>query len=283
MRILVTGANGQLATDLVAHCTERGDEVAAHGRSTLDVTDRDSVRAAVGAVRPDVVVNCAAWTAVDACESDEQRAFAQNALAVRWIAEACAGVGAHLVQVSTDYVFDGSLDRPYREHDATGPRSVYGASKRAGEIEALALGAGAAVVRTSWVCGRHGANMAKTVMRLAAERPELAFVDDQIGHPTFTHDLAPVLRRIGLERVGGIVHATNSGVVSWCGFARAVVAAMGLDPEMVRPITTAELQPPRPAPRPANSVLENGVLAALGWGPLRHFSEPLAETVAALS
>lgn len=283
MRILVTGANGQLATDLVAHCTERGDEVAAHGRSTLDVTDRDSVRAAVGAVRPDVVVNCAAWTAVDACESDEQRAFAQNALAVRWIAEACAGVGSHLVQVSTDYVFDGSLDRPYREHDATGPRSVYGASKRAGEIEALALGAGAAVVRTSWVCGRHGANMAKTVMRLAAERPELAFVDDQIGHPTFTHDLAPVLRRIGLERVGGIVHATNSGVVSWCGFARAVVAAMGLDPEMVRPITTAELQPPRPAPRPANSVLENGVLAALGWGPLRHFSEPLAETVAALS
>jgi len=282
MRVLVTGANGQLATDLAAHCAAQGDEVVAHGRATLDVTDRDAVRSAIHAVRPDAVVNCAAWTAVDACESDEPKAFAQNALAVRWLAEACASTGAHLVQVSTDYVFDGTLDRPYREHDTTSPQSVYGASKRAGEVEALALGAGAAVVRTSWVCGRHGANMVKTVMRLASERPELAFVDDQIGHPTFTHDLAPVLRRIGLERLGGIVHATNAGVVSWCGFARAVVAAMGLDPAMVRPISTADLQPPRPAPRPANSVLENSVLAALGWGPLRDFTEPLAETVAAL-
>jgi dTDP-4-dehydrorhamnose reductase len=283
MRVLVTGAGGQLGIDLVAHCASLGDEVAAHARATLDVTDRDAVLAAVHAVRPDVVVHCAAWTAVDACEADEERAFAQNALAVRWVAEACASTGSHLVHVSTDYVFDGTLDRPYREHDTTGPRSVYGASKRAGELEALALGTGAAVVRTSWVCGRNGSNMVKTIMRLAAERPELAFVDDQIGHPTFTHDLAPVLRRLGLERVGGIVHATNSGVVSWCGFAKAVVEEMGLDPAMVTPISTAELQPPRPAERPANSVLENGVLAALGWGPLRHFTEPLAETVAALS
>ena len=283
MRVLVTGAGGQLGTDLVAHCVENGDEVAAHGRDSLDVTDRDAVRAAVHAARPDVVVHCAAWTAVDACESDEARAFTQNALAVRWVAEACADTGAHLVHVSTDYVFDGALDRPYREHDLTGPRSVYGASKLAGEAEALALGTSAAVVRTSWVCGRNGSNMVKTIMRLAAERPELTFVDDQIGHPTFTHDLAPVLRRLGRDRVGGIVHATNSGVVSWCGFARAVVEAMGLDPAMVRPISTAELQPPRPAVRPANSVLENGVLAALGWAPLRHFGEPLAETVAALA
>lgn len=283
MRVLVTGAGGQLGTDLVQHCAEQGDEVAAHARATLDVTDRDAVRAALHAVMPDVVVHCAAWTAVDACEADEERAFAQNALAVRWVAEACASTGAHLVHVSTDYVFDGTLDRPYREHDETAPRSVYGASKRAGELEALALGTGAAVVRTSWVCGRHGSNMVKTIVRLARERPELAFVDDQIGHPTFTHDLAPVLRRLGLERVGGVVHATNSGVVSWHGFAQAVVTAMGLDPEMVRPISTSELQPPRPAARPANSVLENGVLTALGWGPLRHFGEPLAETVAVLT
>ena len=283
MRVVVAGANGQLGTDLVQHCIAQGDEVSAHGRDTLDVTDRDAVRAVLHAVRPRVVVNCAAWTAVDACEADETRAFAQNAHAVRWLAEACDAVGAHLVQVSTDYVFDGTLDRPYRETDATNPQSVYGASKRAGELEALTLGPAASVVRTSWVCGRHGSNMVKTVMRLAAERPELSFVDDQVGHPTFTHDLAPVLRRLGLERVSGVVHATNSGAASWYDVARAVVGAMGKDPSMVRPITTAELQPPRPARRPANSVLEYVVLESLGWGPLRHYSEPLAETVAALA
>ena len=187
------------------------------------------------------------------------------------------------MQLSTDYVFDGTLDRPYHEHDAPHPQSVYGASKLAGEREALGLGTSAAVVRTSWVCGRHGANMVKTVMRLAGERPSLQFVADQVGHPTFTHDLAPVLRRIALDRLSGVVHATNQGAVSWFEFAQAVVSAMGMDPAMVSPITTAELQPPRPAPRPANSVLDNTVLRSAGYPALRDFREPLRETVAALS
>ncbi len=281
-RVLVTGAGGQLGIDLVSACRDAGDDVTATDRATLDVTSRDAVLGAVTSLRPDVVVNCAAWTAVDACEAEPERALAANGLAVRWLAEACHRSGAHLVQVSTDYVFDGALDRPYHEWDEPNPQSSYGRSKLAGEREALALGAGAAVVRTAWVCGRHGSNMVKTIVRLAGERDELAFVDDQRGCPTFTHDLAPLLRRIAVDRLGGIVHATNQSAVSWYEFAREVVGAMGKDPAMVRPIATAELDPPRPAPRPANSVLDNAVLRAAGVPLLRDFREPLAETVVAL-
>lgn len=283
MRALVTGAAGQLGLDVAAAWTAAGDEVLALSRASLDVTDRDAVMAAITSARPHVVVHTAAWTAVDACEGDVDRAHLANATAVRWVAEACHRVGAHLVHLSTDYVFDGELDRPYHEFDATGPRSVYGASKLAGEHEALALGAAASVVRTSWVCGANGSNMVKTVMRLAAERPELTFVDDQVGHPTFTHDLAPLLRRIALDRISGVVHATNQGACSWFDFAREVVGAMGLDPQMVRPIATGDLQPPRPAARPANSVLDNAVLRAAGVPLLRDFRQPLAETVARLT
>lgn len=283
MRALVTGAAGQLGLDVAAAWSAAGDEVTALSRADLDVTGRDAVLAAVTSLRPQVVVHAAAWTAVDACESDPDRAFLANATAVRWVAEACHRVGAHLVHVSTDYVFDGSLDRAYHEHDVVGPRSVYGASKLAGEREALALGPAASVVRTSWVCGTNGSNMVKTIMRLAAERTELAFVDDQRGHPTFTHDLAPLLRRIALDRISGVVHATNQGACSWFDFAREVVTAMGRTPDMVRPVATADLQPPRPAPRPANSVLDNAVLRAAGVPLLRDFREPLAETVACLS
>ena len=287
MRLVVTGAVGQLGHDLVLHATDRGDDVVAADRSVIDVTDRDEVLGAITSFRPDAVVNCAAWTAVDACESDPERAFAANGLAVRWVAEACDRVGAHLVHVSTDYVFDGTLDRPYQEWDETNPLGVYGRSKLAGEREALALGAGAGVVRTSWVCGANGANMVKTIMRLASDGDDtpgrLAFVDDQRGHPTMTADLAPVLRRLALDRRSGAHHVTNQGAVSWFEFAQAVVASMGRKPELVRPIATAELDPPRPAPRPANSVLDNAVLRAAGIPLLRDFREPLAELVAALT
>jgi dTDP-4-dehydrorhamnose reductase len=283
MRVLVTGAGGQLGVDLVATCTEAGDEVFGFDRAHLDIAHRSAVLGAITSLRPDVVMNCAAWTAVDLCEGDEARALLHNGTAVRWVTEACHRVGAHLVHVSTDYVFDGSLDRPYLEDDATNPQSAYGRSKLAGEREALVLGPDASVVRTSWVCGVNGNNMVKTIMRLAADRPELAFVADQVGHPTFTHDLAPAMRRIALDRLSGIVHVTNQGACTWFEFAQAVVSAMGKDPSMVRPIATADLQPPRPATRPANSVLHNGVLAAAGAPMLRDFREPLAETVARLS
>ncbi|MEO5725215.1 MAG: sugar nucleotide-binding protein, partial [Ilumatobacteraceae bacterium] len=182
-----------------------------------------------------------------------------------------------------DYVFDGTLQRPYNEWDVPNPQSVYGSSKLIGEREALTLGAGAAVVRTSWVCGLYGANMVKTIMRLADERPSLAFVDDQHGCPTFTADLAPLLRRIALDRRSGVIHATNQNATTWFGFARAVVAAMGRDPAMVSPISTAALQPPRPAARPANSVLDNSVLRNSGVALLRDYHAPLAELVESLT
>ena len=286
VRLLVTGAGGQLGRDVVAAATAAGDEVVATDSQRLDVTDRDAVLGAISSIRPQAVVNCAAWTAVDVCESDPDRAFRANALSVRWLAEACARVDAHLVHLSTDYVFDGTLDRPYREWDLTAPASVYGQSKLAGEIEAAALGTDATVVRTSWVCGEHGSNILATVLRLAPERDghvgALAFVDDQRGHPTFTADLAPLLRRLALDRRSGVMHATNQGAVSWYEFVGEVLVAAGHDRDMVRPITTAELDPPRPAPRPANSVLDNAVLRAAGVPLLRDFREPLAELVAAL-
>jgi dTDP-4-dehydrorhamnose reductase len=282
MRLLITGAGGQLGIDLVRCCETAGDDVVATNHDDLDIADRDAVHGAVSSLRPDVVVNCAAWTAVDACESDPERALSQNGLAVRWLAESCDRAGARLVQIGTDYVFDGSLDRPYTEWDEPAPQSVYGTTKLIGEREALALGPSAAVVRTSWVCGQNGSNMVKTIMRMANDHRELAFVCDQTGHPTFTADLAPMVRRIAVDRRSGIHHVTNQTPTSWYGFARDVVAAMGKDPDIVRPITTSELQPARPAPRPANSVLDNAVLRMAGIPLLRDFGGPLRETVEAL-
>lgn len=282
MRVLITGAGGQLGIDVAAACAVAGDEVFAFDREGLDIASRSAAHNAITSLRPEAVINCAAWTAVDACEGDPDRALALNGTAVRWLAEASHRAGAHLVQVSTDYVFDGTLDRPYHEWDDTDPQSVYGLTKLIGEREALVLGPSATVVRTSWVCGRNGNNMVKTVMRLADAHPQMSFVDDQIGHPTFTHDLAPVLRRLALDRLSGVVHATNQGACSWYQFAGEVVAAMGKDPAMVQPIATVDLQPARPAPRPANSVLDNTVLRMAGFAPTRDFREPLRETVAAL-
>jgi dTDP-4-dehydrorhamnose reductase len=279
-RLIVTGAGGQLGLDLVRHAASTGDEVIGLTRAELDITDRRAVVDAVDEIRPDALINTAAWTAVDACESDPARAFTHNGEAVGWLADACDAVGAHLVQISTDYVFDGTLERPYREDDTTNPLSVYGRSKLAGE---QAAGAAATIVRTSWVCGAGGANMVKTVLRLLALDVPLAFVSDQRGCPTFTADLAPLVWQLALERRAGTFHATNSGAVSWYEFVGDIVEAAGGDRGRVRPITTSELQPPRPAPRPANSVLENAALAAAGIPLLGDYRRPLAELVAELT
>ncbi len=298
MRVLVTGAGGQLGRDVVDALAGRvptgglaGDpatgrlgartpcDVIAADHARLDVSDRGAVLGVVEGVRPHVVVHAAAWTAVDACEGDTDRAFAVNALGTRHVAEAARRFGAHVVYVSTDYVFDGTSTRPYREWDATNPMSVYGHSKLAGEHE---LDHGSAVVRTSWVCGAHGANMARTVLRLAAQPGPLRFVDDQRGSPTFTADLAGVLAVLATERLPGIFHATNSGVTSWYGFARAVLEVVGHDPERVQPVATSELDPPRPAPRPANSALDNAALRLLGMEPLPEWRDGLERLVKAI-
>jgi dTDP-4-dehydrorhamnose reductase len=280
MRILVTGAAGQLGVDLVAECESHGDDITGLDRSQLDVADRSSVLGLVTTLRPDVIVNTAAWTAVDACEGDVDRAHRVNALGPRWLGEAAASTGAHLVQLSTDYVFDGTLDRPYREWDDPNPQSVYGASKLAGEQE---VGADACVIRTSWVCGANGNNMVKTILRLVEDQTSLSFVDDQVGCPTFTADLAPMVRRLAVDRRSGVYHVTNGGAVSWFEFVREIVAESGRDPAMVHPIATADLHPPRPAPRPANSVLDNAALRLGDLPPLRHHRDPLRELVAHLT
>ena len=204
--------------------------------------------------------------------------IAINALGTRHVAEAARRVGAHVVYVSTDYVFDGTSPRPYVEWDPPNPMSVYGASKLGGEHE---LDPGSTVVRTSWVCGAHGANMVRTVLRLAGQPGPLRFVDDQRGSPTFTADLAGALAVLGTERLPGIFHVTNPGVTSWYGFARAVLEAAGHDPTRVEPIATAELDPPRPAPRPANSALDNAALRLMGMALLPDWRDGLERLVAA--
>jgi dTDP-4-dehydrorhamnose reductase len=195
------------------------------------------------------------------------------------VAEAAALVGAHVVYVSTDYVFDGTADRPYREWDPTNPTSVYGASKLAGERECRP---GSTIVRTSWLCGAHGNNIVRTALRLADGEGDLRFVDDQHGSPTFTADLAPAVVTLGLDRRPGIFHATNSGATTWWGFVRAVLAEAGADPERVLPIKTDEFDPPLLAPRPAYSVLDNMALRLSGLPALPDWEDGLARLVPAL-
>ena len=272
MNILLTGAGGQLGIDLAQLCTARGNTVTALTHAELDIADTVAVHQLVSNAKPDVVFNCAAWTAVDDCESDPERADLVNGTAVQWLASAAADVGAHLVQVSTDYVFSGSKVGPYTETDQPDPASSYGRSKLLGERNA---GVDASVVRTSWVCSAHGGNMVATIARLIGTHPTLSFVSDQLGRPTFTKDLAEALYNLGRDRIGGIVHVANHGEVSWFEFAQAVVRAAGEDPARVAPILSADLDPPRPAPRPANSVLSTAKYESLGYDPLPHFVEPL--------
>ncbi len=275
MQILITGANGQLGHELVRATIAAGHEVVATSHETLDITDKLAVDAAILAARPDVVIHAAAWTAVDACESDPDKAMLVNGTATKYVADAAHAVGAHVVYISTDYVFDGSKSSPYDESDAPNPQSVYGSSKLEGE---RALGPNDAIVRIAWVCGFYGSNMVKTILRLA-EQPQLKFVDDQIGNPTFADDAAEMIVRLAAEKRSGTWHVTNQGDVSWYEFAREVLMAAGFDAGKVAPIKTHELQPPRPAKRPFNSVLNNTSLKRAGIELLPDFRVPLARLV----
>ncbi|MEZ5320857.1 MAG: dTDP-4-dehydrorhamnose reductase [Microthrixaceae bacterium] len=285
MRILYTGSRGQLGTELTARLDSTDHEHLGIDIDTVDLCDRAAVHDAVAAFSPELIVHGAAFTAVDRCEVEPDTAFAVNSLATRFVAEAARVVGAHVVYVSTDYVFDGIKESPYREWDTPSPRSVYGRSKLGGEHE---LDPCWTVARTSWVCSAHGNNMVKTVLGLLESHDTLSFVDDQIGHPTFAGDLAERLLVLGTQRAPGTFHITNDGPVSWYGFVRSIASAAGADPERIRPVSTADYLAGRPAdappmaPRPANSVLDNFAWRGFGFGPPRHYTEPLAEVVAAL-
>ena len=255
------------------------DEVLAVDLPEFDLTDRDTSLGMVTQFSPDVILHCAAFTAVDRCEAEPETAWRANALATRFLADGARRVGAHVVYISTDYVFDGTKSGPYLEWDRPNPQSVYGRSKLGGELE---IDPNWSVVRTSWVCGEHGHNMVKTLLSLGEGTKPLSFVDDQLGHPTFTSDLAGMAIKLGRERVPGTFHCTNQGAVSWYQFARTVFDLAGFDPERISPIMTTDLDPPRPAPRPANSVLDNFAWRHHGFAESRHYTEPLRELLAAL-
>jgi dTDP-4-dehydrorhamnose reductase len=284
VRILITGAGGQLATDLARLAGRyRHHDVVATTRSDLDIADRDLVLAAVTGLEPDLVLHAAAWTAVDACESDPDRAWRVNALACRHLAEAAREVKAHLVAVSTDYVFDGTASAAYTEWDLPNPQSVYGKSKLGGEREVEVQLPGATVVRTSWLFSQHRPNVVTTMLELAAGGGPLRFVDDQRGCPTCTEDLAMMILQLGIARRPGLFHVTNLGSASRFELACQVVKMAGFDPAMVEPIATADLRPPRPAPRPANSVLDNAALRGCGIPLLPDYHCSLERVVKALS
>lgn len=252
MKVLITGSGGMLGQDVRRVGELVGHEMVALDRAALDVTDAAAVEAAFAEHRPDAVVNCVAWTDVDGAEADEAGALALNGDAARNVAAAAAQVGAAVVLPSTDYVFDGTADRPYVESDPTNPRSAYGRTKLAGERATAGANPRHFVVRTSWLFGVGGGNFVETMLALGAERDELRVVDDQVGSPTYTPHLADGLLRLAATADHGIHHMTGAGHCSWYEFARAIFERAGLD-VTVTPVTTAEF--PRPAPRPAYSVL----------------------------
>ena len=276
----ISSLNAALST-LAGVETRLSDSVEVLGldHQALDVADAGHVRSVFNEFRPDSVVHCAAWTAVDACESDPDRALEINATGTRSVADEARRHGTHVVYVSTDYVFDGTATSPYREADRPNPLSVYGRTKLAGESE---IRPDWSIARTSWVCGYHGANMVRTALRLAQGSGTLRFVNDQHGSPTFCADLAPALALLARGRTAGIFHVTNSGATTWFDFVRAVLELAGGDPGRVQPIKTSELDPPRPAPRPHNSVLDNANWKAAGFPPMPDWREGLQRLIGAL-
>jgi dTDP-4-dehydrorhamnose reductase len=281
---LITGAGGMLGQDLLARLN--GESVVALDRKALDLTDPDAVLAAVEEHRPDVVVNCAAWTAVDDAETQEEQALRINGDGPRHLAEACAKTGAKLLQVSTDYVFAGDGTSPYAEDAPTAPRSAYGRTKLAGEQAVLAALPGAGyVVRTAWLYGAGGGNFVRTMIKLEGIKDTLDVVDDQRGQPTWTADLADRLVRLGQAALAGtapagVYHGTSGGETTWFGFTREIFRLLGADPERVRPTTSEAFV--RPAPRPAYSVLGHDRWRAAGIEPVRDWREALAEAFPAL-
>ncbi|KUO09072.1 dTDP-4-dehydrorhamnose reductase [Streptomyces sp. DSM 15324] len=277
MRWLVTGAAGLLGRDTVTELARRGEDVTGLDHTALDITRPDQVDRAVAAHRPDLVVNCAAYTAVDDAETDEARALRINGDGPRLLARSCAAHGARLIHVSTDYVFAGDATVPYPEDHPPAPRTAYGRTKLAGERAVLGeLPDACVVLRTAWLYGVHGPSFVRTMLGLQARRDTLEVVDDQRGQPTWSADVAARIADLG-PRTGrtatGILHATATGEASWYELTREILRLIGADPDRVRPTTSDAF--PRPAPRPAYSVLGHARWRETGLRPLRDWRTAL--------
>lgn len=285
-RVMVTGAAGQLGYDVVKTFKAEGHQVLACDKNQMDITDQQQCTDMIKTFRPHIIIHCAAYTAVDQAEVDEDTAYAINASGTRNIAVAAESVKAKLVYISTDYVFDGSGSTPYREYDVTNPQSVYGKSKLAGERLVQSLCTQWFIIRTSWVFGVYGSNFVKTMLELMAKRPQLQVVHDQQGSPTYTVDLARFIHTLSTSEKYGIYHASNSGTCTWYEFAQAIREEAGKQSGFE---PTAELTPcttdqfPRPAPRPAYSVMDHLAIRTNGLEPLRPWREALIAFLKELS
>lgn len=284
MRVMVTGRDGQVARALRERAAfHPGVEVIAVGRPDLDLEQPDSIAPAIRAAKPDVVVNAAAFTAVDLAESQRGRAFAINRDGAGAVAATAARCGAGLIHLSTDYVFSGDTEKPYEETDATGPACVYGQSKLAGELAVRAAHAGAVILRTSWVFSPFGQNFLKTMLRIGRERPEVRVVNDQHGNPTSALDLADAILRIAPSlpgAAGGIYHLSGDGGTTWFGFAQHIFAAsatLGGPHPLLVPVTTSDY--PTAARRPANSQLSSAAFTAQYGFRLGAWEDAAADTV----
>ena len=274
MKIIITGAQGQLGQELVKQLDEKyGYDVIKTDKDTLDITNIENVNTFILEQNPDVVINCAAHTAVDLCETDMENAYKINAIGPRNLAIACEKAGAKLVQVSTDYVFDGNSVRPYREDDITCPNSVYGTSKLMGENFVREFCSKYFIVRTAWLYGE-GNNFVRTMLKLSETNSELNVVNDQIGSPTSTVDLAKAIIDLIHTEHYGIYHGTCEGQCSWYDFAKKIFEIKNIDIK-VNPVTSDEFK--RPAPRPKYSVLDNFMLKLVGLNSFRKWEDSLEE------
>lgn len=278
MKVLITGAQGQLGQDVVAICSQAGFEVVGCSRADLDITDEAQCLQVVTGHRPDCIIHCAAYTAVDAAESDIDGAFLVNAIGTRNVAMAAEQVGAKLVYISTDYVFNGESGKPYLEYDLVDPQTVYGKSKYAGEQMTRDFCTRWFIVRTSWVFGLHGGNFVKTMLRLGQDKPLLQVVNDQKGSPTYTVDLARFLINLITTEKYGIYHASNSGSCTWYEFTEMIFTEakkeLGLSiAATLQPCSTEQF--PRPAKRPSNSVMEHLAIRVNGLEDLPHWKDGL--------
>ena len=273
-KVLVLGAKGMLGHDLM-DILPRGFDASGVDIDELDITDAESTARCIGNRRPFAVINAAARTDVDGCEGDSQGAFAVNAVGAENVALACLETGARLLQLSTDYVFDGMKGKPYGEDDAPNPRSVYGKSKLAGEEAVKTILRDFLIIRTSWLFGRNGKNFVDTILRASRNRGKLEVVGDQYGSPTYTRDLARAISRLLSTEYMGIINVTNSGSCSWCDYARAILDLAGVKGVEVEETKSDRLS--RPAPRPPFSVLDGSLYVKIAGSPLRYWREAVRE------